>query len=200
MTFCISALAPSQFDHLLGASEKTLREAGAQRLEVDANPGFPCRISLGEAAVGETVILLNYEHLAVASPYRSRHAIFVREKAQPHVPIPGQIPESIRLRLLSVRAFDAEGMMVYADVVHGRDLESALISILENPKVDFVHLHNAKPGCFAARVDRVQDLRSRGASSRRTTTPHQHLSRSPGRPRATSTVSDGGAGFIGRTA
>ena len=155
MTFCISPLDRSEFDHLLGASEQELKEAGAKRVEANTHPGFPCRISLEEAAIGETVLLLNYEHLAVATPYRSRHAIFVRESAQTYVPIPNQIPESIRLRLLSVRAFDTEGMMVDADVVHGRELEPVLNSLLENPKVDYLHLHNAKPGCFAARVDRT---------------------------------------------
>jgi hypothetical protein len=66
------------------------------------------------------------------------------------------VPEVLRLRLLSVRAFDEMGMMLDADVVHGRDLEPVLVRMLGRSEVAYIHLHNAKPGCYAARVDRLE--------------------------------------------
>ena len=61
----------------------------------------------------------------------------------------------LRRRLLSLRAFDKKGMLLNADVVDGRDVSPLIERMLENPAVEFLHVHNAKPGCFAARVDRV---------------------------------------------
>ena len=112
-------------------------------------------MSLRDADPGETLLLLNWEHQPADSPYRSRHAIFVREHAVQAVPAAGEVPEVLRLRLLSARAFDAQGFMVDADVAHGRELEPVLERLLADPRVHDVHLHYAKPGCYAARVDRA---------------------------------------------
>ncbi len=155
MAFRISPLPISRFQHLLGASAETLSSYGAVRMRVDVKPGFPCRVSLEDAEIGESVILVNYEHLSVATPYRSAHALFVRETAAQAEPWIDEVPESLRVRLLSLRAFDDDGMMVDADVVHGRELESAIERMLENSSAAYLHVHNAKPGCYAARVDRT---------------------------------------------
>jgi len=45
--------------------------------------------------------------------------------------------------------------MIDADVVEGRDLEQALSRVLENSRVSYAHLHYARPGCYAGRVDRA---------------------------------------------
>lgn len=117
-------------------------------------PGFPCRVSLADAEVGETVLLLNHEHLDVATPYRSRHAIYIRAGAkQACLPV-DVIPEVITRRLISARAFTDAGMMTDADVVSGNTLSALLIRLFDDPAVTFVDLHNAKPGCFAARAVR----------------------------------------------
>ncbi len=155
MAFCISSLSVSSFKHLLGASDETLQSHDAVRMRVNAKPGFPCRVSLEDAEIGESVILVNYEHLSVATPYRSAHALFVRESATQAEPLIDDVPESLRIRLLSLRAFDEDGMMVDADVVHGREVEPAIERMLENSSVAYLHVHNAKPGCYAARVDRA---------------------------------------------
>jgi hypothetical protein len=101
------------------------------------------------------VLLVNYEHLSVDSPYRSAHAIFVREGAKTCPTIVNKIPEQLRIRLLSIRAFDADGMMIDADVVHGKECEPVIERLLENRNTSYLHIHNAKPGCYAARVDRI---------------------------------------------
>jgi hypothetical protein len=155
MDFRISALEAGEFSHLFGMDTGELEKLGVKRMEVDTHPGFPCRVSLQDAAIGETVLLLNYEHQPAASPYRSRHAIFVRESAQTAQPKVNEFPESLRIRLLSLRAFGEDGLMVDADVVHGREAEPAIRKMLENKSISYLHIHNAKPGCYAARVERA---------------------------------------------
>ena len=153
--FVIQALPMEMFSPLLPLSDEELTLQKVMWLDVDSEPGFPCRVSLRDAAVGETVLLMNYEHLDAATPYRASHAIFVGEGASPVVPGSDEIPESIRSRLLSVRAFDAEGMMRDADVVEGKALAPVLQRLFEDQEVEFLHLHNARRGCYAARVDRI---------------------------------------------
>jgi hypothetical protein len=155
MNFKIQGLPVAPFRPLFGMAEQPLGELGVMRRVADRRPGFPCRVSLRDAEPGETLLLLNYEHLALPSPYRSRHAIYVREYATEYIPEVNEIPEVIRSRLLSVRAFDHEGMMLDATVVPGAELAPVIEQQLGNPMVSFLHLHNAKPGCFAASVHRA---------------------------------------------
>lgn len=155
MGFRISPLKLSEFQHLFNADKESLERAGVVRMEVDVKPGFPCRVSLEDAEIGETVLLMNYEHLSVATPYRSNHAIIIRENAVQASSLNNAIPEQIRIRLMSVRAFNKDGMMVDADVAHGEELEPLFDRMLSDSSVDYLHLHNAKPGCYAARVDRL---------------------------------------------
>jgi len=154
MSFQVSGLRGAEFAPLFGSSDAELARQGIVRQTVDSSPGFPCRVSLVDAAPGETVLLLNYEHLSVASPFRSRHAIFVREHAEDAQVAPGVVPEVLRRRLLSIRAFDERGMMLDADVVDGREAQGVFERMLGRSAVQYLHVHNAKPGCFAARVDR----------------------------------------------
>ncbi len=154
MSFVISGLDPAPFRSLYGLPDEALAAAGAIRMTVDGKPGFPCRITLEDAEPGEAMLLVNHEHLPVDTPYRSRHAIFVREGAEQPARFEGEVPEQLAIRLLSVRAFDAAGMMTDADVVEGCDLAPLIDRFFADPAVDYLHVHNAKRGCFAARVDR----------------------------------------------
>jgi Protein of unknown function (DUF1203) len=153
MAFRISGLPAEPFQHLFALSDEDLRRAGGVR-RVAENSGYPCRVSLTDAAAGDEVILVNYEHQDADTPYRSRHAVYVRKGEKRYDAI-GAIPEQLRKRLLSVRAFDTEGMMVDADVIEGRMLESMIERFFANDAVAYLHLHYARPGCYAARVDRA---------------------------------------------
>lgn len=155
MNFKISALPAALFQPLFGQPEAVLEARGARRVVADRSPGFPCRVSLRDAAIGEPVLLVNYAHLPVASPYQSRYAVYVRERASEAHPEVNEVPEQLRRRLLSVRAFDGAGMLLDADVVEGEQLESSIERLLGDPRAAYLHLHNAKPGCYAARVDRA---------------------------------------------
>lgn len=154
MGFQISALDVDQFVHLFGNDDETLAQSGVTRIVVDKNPGYPCRVSLQDVEAGESALLLNYEHLAVATAFRSCHAIYVREWAEQARPVENEVPGFLRQRLLSVRAFDGDGMMIDADVVDGEELEALIESMLANDLVSYLHIHNAKPGCYAAMVER----------------------------------------------
>lgn len=153
-SFVIRGLDPAPFVSLYGLSDAALAEQGVVRMAVDAKPGFPCRISLEDAGVGETMLLLNHEHLPVDSPYRQRHAIFVREGAAEQAHFENEVPAQLAIRTLSLRAYDREGMMTDADLVEGRELAALIDRFFADPSVAYLHVHNAKRGCFAARIDR----------------------------------------------
>ncbi|GMG82330.1 DUF1203 domain-containing protein [Paralimibaculum aggregatum] len=156
MSFQIHALPAAQFSGLFALSDEALAARNMRRMVVRAKPGTPCRVSLADAEIGETVILLNHEHQPAASPYRASHAIFVREGAAQAVPSVGEVPEALATRLLSLRLFDAGHMMIGADVVDGAALPGAIDRAFEDAAVAYIHLHNAGPGCFAAAVTRAQ--------------------------------------------
>ena len=154
MSFRITGLSPETFQHLFALSDAELAARGAVRRISDRKPGFPCRISLTDAEPGQEVILTHFEHHAVASPFRASHAIYVRPGEQCYDAV-DQVPEQLRLRVLSVRAFDRAGMLVDSDIVDGHALEPVIARLLGDSRADYLHVHYAKPGCYAARIDRA---------------------------------------------
>lgn len=153
--FQLVALPAERFAPLSDLTDVQLQAMGARRVVVDEKPGFPCRVSLADAEVGETTLLLSFTHHDVASPYRAAGPIYVRKDARTARPAPGEIPLMFRHRLLSVRAFDAAAMMIGAEVVKGADLEAGIERLLADPKARYLHLHNAGPGCYNCCVVRV---------------------------------------------
>ncbi len=145
---------PQRLSGFFQKTDNALRKIGAVRVRADATPGYPCRVSLAEAEVGEELILLNYGHLPALSPYRSAHAIYVRKAAEQARPLPGEVPEVMSRRLLSVRAFGADDMMRSADVVEGTMLARLLEAFFADPAVVHVHIHNARQGCYAGGATR----------------------------------------------
>lgn len=154
-TFQISALPLETFRPLFGLDDEALRAQGARRCRVDAKPGYPCRVSLEDAAVGETVILLPYEFHHVDSPYRASGPIYVRENARQATLAPGELPPVLDGRQISVRAYNAKGLMRAAEVLPGDELKERLGIFFADSKVAYLHLHNALPGCYSCRVDWV---------------------------------------------
>jgi len=155
MSFQIHALPPVQFETLFTLSDRELTKVRATRMIVDAKPGYPCRVSLADAEIGETIILVNFKHQTAESPYQATHAIFVRENAEQAFPDIGTVPEALETRLISIRAFDDKHYLVAADVVEGSRLSESIPAMLQDSGIAYLHLHNAKPGCFAARVTRA---------------------------------------------
>lgn len=155
MGFRISGLPFERFEHLMHLDAEGLRAAGIVELRVDAEHAFPCRVTLEDAVPGEQVLLVNFEHQPADSPYRASGPIFVRrEAARTRVEV-DEVPDQQRRRLLSVRAYDERDWIVAADVTPGTELESVIERYFADPRVAYLHLHNARPGCYAARVDRA---------------------------------------------
>lgn len=155
MAFRIRGLSPEPFRHLFGRDDATLAAAGVQRCVVDDFPGFPDRIEVRDLDPGERVLLLNYTHQPADTPYRASHAIFVREGATTAYDAIDRVPEAIRIRWISLRAFDGGDAMVDADLVEGTALEGAVERMFARPDVAYLHAHYAKRGCYAARIDRA---------------------------------------------
>ena len=153
--FTVRGLSPEPFKALFNLSDDELEKRLTRRLVADTKRGFPCRVSLQDAEAGDEVILTNFVHLPSESPYRSTHAVYVRRAATTAASYSDSLPEMLRSRLLSIRAFDGNDMLVGADVVEGNRAEEVIAKSFENPSVLFLHVHFAKPGCYACRVDRA---------------------------------------------
>lgn len=155
MGFRIAGLPAEQFAQLFDLSDNELAARGAIRKIADnRTPGYPCRVSLTDSQEGDELLLLNYEHHSVNSPYRMRFAIYVRRGEETYDRI-GEVPEQLRLRQLAVRAFDGHGMMLGYELIDGRDVETAIERLFTNAGVAYLHIHFAAPGCYAAKVLRA---------------------------------------------
>lgn len=157
MSFRITGLSPQPFAHLFGMTDAELAAHGALRF---SGEGLPDRVELRDTVADETVLLVNHEHQPADTPYRSRHAIFVRERAGATFDAVDTVPEALRRRLLSLRAFDAAGMMVDADLVDGQAVEDLITRLLARSEVDYIHAHFARRGCYAALIRRASAARA----------------------------------------
>jgi hypothetical protein len=155
MSFRFTGLPLAHFSPLFALSDEELSARDMRRMIADENPGFPCRVTLADAEPWERVLLLPYEHQPVHSPYRASGPIFVRENARATFDETGGVPVSLICRMLSVRAYAQDGMMVDAEVTQGEALDSLLARFFGAPAVDYVHVHYARRGCYAAHVARA---------------------------------------------
>jgi hypothetical protein len=155
MSFQLVGIPFEPFASLFSLPDRALAEIDAQRVVATENPGYPCRVSLADAEIGEELLLLPYEHQPARSPYRASGPIFVRKAARQRKLDPGVIPDYVSLRQMSVRAYDAAHLMIDAAVCEGKDAAATILKTFDNSDVAYIHLHNAKRGCFSCRVDRV---------------------------------------------
>ena len=155
MTYRILGLDPTPYLPLFGAPDETLTAQGIVRMRADALNAYPDRIEVRDAAIGESVLLINHLYLDVPGPYRGRHAIFVREGATERCDVRNEVPHALSIRLLSLRGFDRSGMMIDADVIDGRAVEELIDKLFSDARVAFIHVHHARRGCYAARIDRA---------------------------------------------
>ena len=153
--FQFVALPVEHFTLFFSMNDADLASVNAKRMIADTHPGFPCRVSLMDAPVGERVILAQFQHHAANSPYQSTGPIFVRELAQAAKPEVNEIPVMFNHRLLSVRAYDKAAMMKGARVVEGSVLEETIRDFFTNEGISYLQIHNAAPGCFNCTVHRA---------------------------------------------
>lgn len=155
MSFCIHGLPRADFERLIGLSDAGLSARGAIRMTAETPHSFPCRVGLRDLEPGETALLLNHVHQPAATPFRAAHAIFVGEASRDAECEPGAIPDVLARRTLSIRSFDARGMMLDANLAEGREASPLIERLLANPAAAHLDLHYARRGCWAARAVRV---------------------------------------------
>jgi hypothetical protein len=156
MTYTINGLARESFAGLFHLADDELAARGARRVVADDH-GFPCRVSLVDAAPGETLILINHVSHDVEGPYRASHAILVREKAEQAPAYIDRIPPVFEKRTLSFRGFDARGDLVASRVSRPGEHDGSIRELLADPNIDHVDAHNAGHGCFSARIERYRE-------------------------------------------
>ena len=154
MPFRIVGLDAGDFAPYFCMGDAELRRSGVRMVVADADPGFPCRVSLEDARMGERVLLINFTSHDVANPYRTAHAIYVREGAEQAEPMVDRLPPVFTGRTMSLRGFDEEGMMVRAVLAVSDEVEAGIAALFAEPRVACIHAHNAAYGCFAARIER----------------------------------------------
>ncbi|WP_028920111.1 DUF1203 domain-containing protein [Pseudoxanthomonas suwonensis] len=154
-SFRLVGLDPAPFAPLFQLDDAQLAARGMARVFADADHGYPCRVSLADARRGEELLLLPWMHQAAQSPYRSSGPVFVRRAACRRVLAPGEVPPYAGDRLVSLRAYDAAHLMVDAEVCAGREAGAWLEAAFGRGEVAYVHLHNARRGCFSCLAERV---------------------------------------------
>lgn len=155
MNFICKGLDHSLFEHLYGLTDAELKQQGVFAYIADTKPGFPCRVTLNDVLPGERLLLLNYTHLDVDSPYRASHAIFVKDGGRTEHCAIKEIPETVTNRPVSIRGYDNKHMMVEADAVEGLQAKQCIQRILTNSDVSYLQIHTAKRGCFLTNVERI---------------------------------------------
>lgn len=153
MTYRIQGLDPTPFRPLFGLSDEELAERGVVRMTVNGG-GFPCRVSLTDRAIGERVLLLNHLSHDVANPYRATHAIFVTEGEEGSGEYVDEVPPVFKTRVLSLRGFDKDGMMVDAMLTQPGEADEGIRNLFANSAIETIHAHNAARGCFSAKIER----------------------------------------------
>ena len=154
MHYAVRGLDPKPFEPLFGLPDEALAARGVVRMMVTEKPSFPCRVSLTDREIGETVLLLNHVSHDVAGPYRASHAIFVTEGARAPAELVDRVPSVFETRTLSLRGFDSDGMMADAVLTGPGEAEDGIDKLFADPAIAYIHAHNAARGCFSARIER----------------------------------------------
>ena len=154
MSFRVTGLDPELFADLHVLSDAALAANGVHRVRVEKKPDAPCRVSLDDAEIGESVLLLSFDHLPADTPYRQQGPIFVRETSA-RFDATDVIPPALARRPLSLRGFDKAHMMIEADIVDGAEAAQLVERFFANPNVAYIQAHYAKRGCYAARFERA---------------------------------------------
>jgi len=155
MTYRITGLDPAPYRPLFGLSDEELASRGVVRMLVTEKPSFPCRVSLTDRDVGESVLLINHVSHDVANPYRASHAIFVTEGETEVGEYVDKVPPVFEPRVMSLRGFDKDGMMADAILTQPGKAAAGIRQLFTNPEIATIHAHNAVRGCFSAKIERA---------------------------------------------
>ncbi len=154
MAYRIEGLAPEAFESLFGMMEGELAARGAMRVVADSPTGYPCRVSLRDAAPGEELVLLNHVSHDVDGPFRTAYAIYVRKDADAAASYTDEAPPYLESRTLSLRGFGADGLLKHGLLAMPGEADARIRALFERPEIDTIHAHAATYGCFLARIER----------------------------------------------
>lgn len=122
-------------------------------------PGFPCRhcLRLGEA--GEAMLLVSWDLPLPQGTYWTPSPVFLHAHDCERMVIEDALPEIVTANMLvSLRHYDIAGMCLYdlGMVGAGDEVEAPLRERLVDPRVAYVNIHTARPGCWLVRVEPVR--------------------------------------------
>jgi hypothetical protein len=120
-------------------------------------PGFPCRACLRLGRPGEEMLLASWDLPLPRGIYWTPSPVFLHAQDCGGAPVEDALPETVTENaIVSLRHYDAAGMCLYdlGVVVPGDGAEAALRPRLDDPRVAYVNIHTARPGCWLARVER----------------------------------------------
>lgn len=131
---------------------------GAVHVRPVDGPGFPCRACLRLGLPGETMLLASWDLPLPQGPYWTPSPGFLHAQECGGAPVEDALPETVTANaIVSLRHYDAEGMCLYdlGVVVAGEEAEAALRARIDDPRVAFVNIHTARPGCWLTRVEKA---------------------------------------------
>jgi len=152
--FKISAIS-NTYKPLFELTSEELAEKNIVKMVVDTNPGFPCRVSLEDAEIGEEVLLLSLEYHKTTSPYRATGPVFIRKNAIKADLAVNEIPKMLFQRQQTLRVYDSNGMMIAAKSPSAKETRKEIEALLMNSKASYIQIHNTNPGCYNCVVNRV---------------------------------------------
>jgi hypothetical protein len=155
MNFKITAIE-NKYNHLFNLNEEELASKGGVKMIVDEKPGYPCRVTLEDAEIGEEVVLFPFEYHKTDSPYKASGPIFIRKNAEKANLDINEIPEMLFKRLQSLRVYDKNGMMIDVKTLEGNEIRKEIESIFSNDLANYIQIHNANPGCYNCQVNRME--------------------------------------------
>lgn len=131
--------------------------ANPLRRAISTGTGAPCRHCLRNGTTGEEMLLGSYHLPSPTGIYWTPSPIFLHARDCAAYTGQDEIADIIRTSLISVRAYDAEQIILYdlGQVAEGPHADAPLARALADPRTAFVNIHTAKPGCLLCRVDRA---------------------------------------------
>lgn len=131
-------------------------EGNALQPQVADEPNaFPCRHCLRDAEPGEPMLLASYSPFQTQNTYREIGPVFVHADRCARHADERAIPDQLRRRLLALRGYDRNQILLAGEVVPGAEVEGAIERLLSRADVAWIHVRFAKPGCFACRIERA---------------------------------------------
>ncbi len=133
----------------------TMTDEFGNKLTVSENTtsGNPCRHCVRLTLPGERMILFAYRPFDTRGPYAEIGPVFVHAQACEAYDC-REFPADFLARPLTLRAYDAAGSIVHAEVAppHGSSVVLGRLFAVES--VEFVHARNPSWGCYDFRIER----------------------------------------------